>query len=64
MDTSQTNGTMQSLNLKMSIEETNLILEALGQMPFVKVHQLIASIQQQASEQLQNNQSIANQTQS
>ncbi len=46
------NPQQQILELKLSIEETNLILEALGQLPFVKVHQLISSIQQQASEQL------------
>ncbi|GJM33961.1 MAG: hypothetical protein DHS20C18_29620 [Saprospiraceae bacterium] len=46
----------QNLKFTLSIEETNLIMDALGQMPFVRVHQLIAKIQQQAAGQLQNNQ--------
>ncbi len=44
---------MQELNLKLTVEETNTVLEALGNMPFVKVHSLINKIQQQASQQLQ-----------
>lgn len=44
---------MEKLNLKFSVDELNLILESLGNMPFAKVHQLIGNIQQQASEQLQ-----------
>lgn len=43
---------MKSIDLQLSIEETNLILEALGHMPFSRVYELIAKIQQQASEQL------------
>lgn len=43
---------MQDLEFKLTLEETNLILEALGQMPFVRVHQLIAKLQQQARAQL------------
>lgn len=42
------------INLTLSIEEINLILESLGQLPFVRVHQLIAVIQQQATAQLQS----------
>ncbi len=45
---------MKEIQLKLSINETNLILEALGELPFVKVHQLISKIQQQAATQLQN----------
>ena len=44
----------QEIELKLTIEETNQILDALGQMPFIKVHQLIAKIQQQAQQQLQS----------
>ena len=36
----------------LTLEETNLVLEALGEMSFVRVHQLIAKIQQQAQSQL------------
>ena len=47
---------MQALQLTLTVDEINLALEALGQMPFVKVHQLVAKIQQQAAEQLQASQ--------
>ncbi|MEZ4382393.1 MAG: hypothetical protein R3A79_13665 [Nannocystaceae bacterium] len=41
------------INLNITIDQTNLILEALGQQPFVKVYELIASIQAQAKRQLE-----------
>ncbi|RMG19602.1 MAG: hypothetical protein D6730_21250 [Bacteroidetes bacterium] len=44
---------MKNLTLTLSIEEINLVLDALGQQPFNKVFQLIGKIQQQASGQLQ-----------
>jgi len=47
---------MPDLQLTLTIDEINLALEALGQMPFIKVHQLIAKIQQQATAQLQASQ--------
>jgi hypothetical protein len=43
----------KTIQLELTIDEINLILEALGNEPFIKVHQLIAKIQQQASKQLQ-----------
>ncbi len=43
---------MEPIELKLSLDEVNQILEALGQQPFIKVHQVIAKIQQQATEQL------------
>lgn len=43
---------MQDLEFKLTLAETNLILEALGQLPFVRVHLLISKIQQQAHAQL------------
>lgn len=46
---------MKTIDLQLSIEEANLILEALGSLPFSKVYALIAKIQQQASQQLQAN---------
>ena len=52
----QTSETLQKLTLTLSIEEINLLLEALGQLPFVRVHQLISIIQQQATVQLQSKQ--------
>lgn len=46
---------MKNVNLQLSIEEANLILEALGNMPFKQVYALIAKIQEQASQQLKGN---------
>ena len=43
---------MDELKLTLTIDETNLILEGLGNLPFVRVHQLVAKIQQQASAQI------------
>lgn len=40
------------IEIKLSIEETNTILEALGQLPFSQVFQLISKIQNQAAQQL------------
>jgi hypothetical protein len=43
---------MNELVLKVKVEEANLILEALGQMPFKQVYALVGKIQEQASQQL------------
>jgi hypothetical protein len=43
---------MQELSFRFTIEETNMVLEALGNLPFVKVHTLIGKIQQQATQQI------------
>jgi hypothetical protein len=40
------------LNLKLSVDEANVILGVLSQHPYSKVFQLIQSIQAQAAEQL------------
>jgi hypothetical protein len=40
------------ITLTLSTEQTNLLLEALGQQPFIKVYELISHIQRQAGEQL------------
>lgn len=47
---------MQEITLKLTIEETNIILEGLGNMPFKTVFGLIGKIQSQAAAQLQPNQ--------
>ncbi|MEL6538019.1 MAG: hypothetical protein AAFQ98_21555 [Bacteroidota bacterium] len=44
---------MQELTLKLTVDQTNVVLEALGNMPFQKVYQIIQTIQEQASHQLQ-----------
>ena len=46
---------MDAITLHLSIEETNLILESLGNQPFVKVYALIGKIQEQARQQLSGN---------
>jgi len=46
---------MQNITLTLSLDEVNVILEALGQQPYVSVSQVIATIQEQASAQLQQN---------
>ncbi len=46
---------MTNLQLTLTVDEVNTVLEALGQQPYVKVFQLIDKIQQQAAEQLQLN---------
>ena len=43
---------MKDINLEITIDEANLILEALGNLPFVKVYALIGKIQEQAGQQL------------
>lgn len=45
---------MNKLQIDLTVEETNLVLEALGGLPFIRVAPLIASIQAQAQEQLQS----------
>ena len=44
--------TDKNINLIVTVDQTNLILEALGQLPFVKVYELIGSLQAQAKSQL------------
>ena len=44
---------MKTLQLDLTVDEINQILEALGQQPYIKVSQIIGKIQQQASHQLQ-----------
>jgi len=44
---------MPTIQLNLTLEETNTVLEALGQMPYARVYLLIQKIQQQATEHLQ-----------
>lgn len=46
---------MKEIELKITLEEANLILEGLGNMPFKSVFNLIGKIQQQAAAQLNEN---------
>lgn len=43
---------MRKLELRLTVDDANLLLEGLGQLPFAKVHALVSEIQAQASEQL------------
>jgi hypothetical protein len=43
---------MKELNLKLNINEVNLILESLGTQPYLRVFELIDRIQTQAKEQM------------
>ncbi len=43
----------KAIHLNLSLPQVNQILEALGQLPYAQVYQLISSIQQQAEAQLQ-----------
>lgn len=43
----------KEISLKLTMEETNKIMTALGNLPYVQVFELISKIQQQASGQIQ-----------
>ncbi len=42
----------KSIKLELSVEEINLILNALSNLPYIQVHALIQNVQQQAGPQL------------
>jgi hypothetical protein len=44
--------TQEEITLKLKTEDINLILEGLGNLPFVRVYNLISKIQNQAAAQL------------
>jgi hypothetical protein len=43
---------MQDINLTLHIDDVNVILEGLGNLPFAKVYVLVGKIQEQAAEQI------------
>ena len=47
---------MQDITLSLAVEEVNLVLEGLGNLPFAKVYELVGKIQGQASEQITSGQ--------
>jgi hypothetical protein len=49
---------MKTISLNVSIEEANLILEALGNLPFTRVYALIGKIQEQAAQQLNSSDGV------
>jgi len=42
----------EEINLRLTPDEINVVLEGIGNLPFVKVYNLIGKIQAQASAQL------------
>lgn len=44
---------MTTIRLDLDVDDVNLVLEALGKLPFVQVYQLIGRIQAQAQAQVQ-----------
>jgi hypothetical protein len=44
----------KEIKLQFTADEINVILEGLGNLPFIKVYQLIGKIQEQASLQVQD----------
>ncbi|MBC7977170.1 MAG: hypothetical protein H7138_19520 [Myxococcales bacterium] len=47
---------MKNLQLELTIEDANLILEALGALPFAQVYGLIGRIQERARKQIDDHQ--------
>lgn len=47
-----TNSNLQSLNFTLTVEEANLVLKALGDLPYAEVSSLIGNIHTQANAQL------------
>ena len=45
---------MKNIQLDLTVEDTNLILEALGALPFAQVYALIGRIQERARKQLED----------
>jgi hypothetical protein len=43
---------VRELELSVTVDEVNLILEGVGLLPFARVYALVAKLQQQAREQL------------
>jgi hypothetical protein len=44
---------MQEIKLSLTVEEANLVLEGLGNLPFARVYALVAKVQEQAARQLE-----------
>lgn len=46
---------MNELTLKLTLDEINLVLNALGEQPFARVYQLVSKLQTQVNDQAQQN---------
>lgn len=51
---------MSEIELKVTIDEANIILEGLGQMPFARVYGLVSKLQEQAALQLNKDEKTTN----
>ena len=51
---------MKEVELNLSIDDVNLILEGLGHMPFARVYGLVTKIQEQARDQLNSDDPTGN----
>ena len=47
---------MQDINLRLAIEDVNVILEGVGNLPVARVYTLVNKIQEQASQQIRADQ--------
>ena len=43
---------MQEITLKLSIDDVNVVLEGLGNLPFARVYAIVGRVQEQAAHQL------------
>jgi hypothetical protein len=50
---------MQEINLRLAVDDVNMILEGVGGLPFARVYLLVGKIQEQAAEQLRASQAAA-----
>ena len=53
------NKKMKELTLKLTLDQTNKVLEGLGQLPYMQVYEVIQTINMQANEQLNAEQAAA-----
>ena len=45
---------MQEIKLDLAIDDVNMILEGLGNLPFAKVYALVGKVQEQAGQQIKS----------
>jgi hypothetical protein len=55
---------MQEIKLSLTVEDANLVLEGLGSLPYGKVFNAVATIQQQAQAQMKSAQSAQSEAES
>jgi hypothetical protein len=55
MNNKETTPPAKKINLKLSVNEVNLVLKALGNLPFNEVFELIGTIHDQANAQSHDN---------